>query len=126
MSCEGQIDVGRSGEGFFQAEKTACTEIERYGPEVCKWFIMATAQIVRSVLIRAVAKEISRSEVLYQRRCSCPQNTGIILVDFKEEGHNLFRNSTQAMRGIIRFLLSPDRRPFRDPGKRELWPELRH
>ena len=23
MSCEGQIDVGRSGEGFFQAEKTA-------------------------------------------------------------------------------------------------------
>ena len=27
MSCEEQIDVGRSGEGFSQAEKTACTEI---------------------------------------------------------------------------------------------------
>lgn len=74
---------------------------------------MARAQTIRSVLIRAVAGEVSRSEVLYQGSWSCPQNTGIILVGFKDEGHNWFRNSTQAaMRGIIRLLLSPDRGCF--------------
>ena len=73
----GRIFPGRENSMYRDLEvRTRGLQVVHYGYR---------AQIVRSVLIRTVAREISRSEVLYQGSWSCPQNTGIVLADFKKK-----------------------------------------